>query len=48
MMAIRNVAAALNKGIRQEKSILQQNETSNYHYLDGIKSCGTNLESLIR
>ena len=41
-MAIRNCAAALNKGIRQD-----QNDTR-FHYLDNIKSCGDNLQSLIR
>ena len=41
MTAVRNVAAALHKGIRKDQD-------GSRHYLDRIKSCGANLEGLIR
>lgn len=39
--AVRNVAGALNFGIRLESE-------ASSHYMDGIRSCGAHLESLIR
>ena len=49
MLAIRNVAAALNKGIRQQRDILQKDSAdASYHYLDSVKNCGSHLEVLIR
>ena len=48
ILAIRNVAAALSKGIRHEKSIFASDDKVSYHYLDNIKNCGSNLEVLIR
>lgn len=42
-MQVRNVVAALNKGIRSN-----DDEYADCHYLDGIKSCGDNLQELIR
>lgn len=40
-MMFRNVAAALNQGIRKDNG-------KRSHYLDRIRSCGERLESLIR
>lgn len=41
MEAVQNVAAALNFGIRSDFE-------PQSHYMDGIKSCGAHLETLIR